>query len=66
MAVTALDPNTAVVVIDMQKGVLARDTVHPTAEVLAHVVRLVDAFRAKGRPVVLVRVGLGSERDRRR
>jgi nicotinamidase-related amidase len=57
MPVTALDPKTALVVIDMQKGILARPTVHPTAEVLAQVVRLVDAFRAKERPVVLVHVG---------
>lgn len=57
MPVTTLDPSTALVVIDMQKGILTMPTVHPTAGVLANVVRLVDAFRAKGRPVVLVRVG---------
>ena len=57
MPVTALDPNTALVVIDMQKGILTRSTVHPTADVLAKVVRLVDAFRARQRPVVLVRLG---------
>jgi nicotinamidase-related amidase len=59
MPVTTLDPLTALVVIDMQKGILGRPTVHPTADVLAKVVRLVDAFRAKSRPVVLVRVGFG-------
>ncbi|HYL27420.1 MAG TPA: hydrolase [Candidatus Nitrosotalea sp.] len=57
MPVTGLDPRTALVVIDMQKGILARETIHPVADVLAKVVRLVDAFRAKQRPVVLVRVG---------
>lgn len=57
MPVTTLDPKTALVVIDMQKGILARPTVHPTADVLASVLRLVRAFRAKQRPVVLVRVG---------
>src|SRR5580704_4447796 len=57
MPVTALDPKTALVVIDMQKGILTRSTVHPTADVLGNVVRLVDAFRAKQRPVVLVRLG---------
>lgn len=57
MPVTALDPRTALVVIDMQKGILTRPTVHPVAGVLANVVRLVDAFRAKQKPVVLVHVG---------
>ncbi|MGA9944528.1 MAG: hydrolase [Candidatus Cybelea sp.] len=57
MPITALDPNTALVVIDMQKGIVTRPTVHPASGVLVNVVRLVDAFRAKGRPVVLVRVG---------
>jgi nicotinamidase-related amidase len=57
MPITTLDPANALVAIDMQKGFLAMPTVHPTAGVLANVVRLADAFRAKERPVVLVRVG---------
>jgi nicotinamidase-related amidase len=57
MPVTTLDSNTALVVIDMQKGIVNMPAVHPTADVLANVVRLVDAFRAKRRPVVLVHVG---------
>ncbi len=61
MPVTSLDPRVALVVIDMQKGVLALPTIHPADEVLAGVVRLVDAFRRKGRPVVLVRVGFASD-----
>jgi nicotinamidase-related amidase len=62
MAVTTLDPNTALVVIDMQKGILAMPTIQPTADVLAKVVRLVDAFRDKGRPVALVHVGWARDR----
>lgn len=57
MPVTALDPSVALVVIDMQKGILAMPTIHPTAKVLANVVRLAAAFRAKELPVFLVRVG---------
>jgi nicotinamidase-related amidase len=57
MPITTLDPAVALVVIDMQKGIVARPAVHSTTEVLANVVRLVDAFRQKERPVVLVRVG---------
>lgn len=57
MPVTKIDPKTALVVIDMQKGILTRPTVHAPQEVLKNVVRLADAFRAKQRPVVLVRLG---------
>ena len=57
MPVTALDERTALVVIDMQKGVVGLPTVHPCAHVLENVVRLVDAFRQHDLPVVLVRVG---------
>lgn len=57
MPVTTLDPASALVVIDMQKGILAMPTVHPTTGVLANVARLVEGFRVKERPVVLVRVG---------
>jgi nicotinamidase-related amidase len=57
MPVTTLDPHTALVVIDMQKGILGMPTIHPSASVLAGVVRLVDGFRAMNRPVVLVHVG---------
>jgi nicotinamidase-related amidase len=57
MPITALDPRTALVVIDIQKGILAMPTVHPAAEILAKVVRLADAFRSKQRLVVLVHVG---------
>lgn len=60
MPVTALDPKTALVVIDLQKGILNREAVHPPRQILANAVRLVDAFRAKNRLVALVRVGWSS------
>ncbi|ANY05650.1 isochorismatase family protein [Pseudonocardia sp. HH130630-07] len=57
MTVTALDPTTALVVVDLQRGVLAADTVpHRTADVLDRSVALASAFRARDLPVVLVRV----------
>ena len=62
MPVTAIDAQTALVVIDIQKGIIARRAVHPIAPVVANVVRLVDAFRAQQRPVVLVRVGWSPDR----
>jgi nicotinamidase-related amidase len=52
--ITTLDPNTALVVIDLQKGLAGYPTVHPIAEVVARNAKLAAAFRAKQRPVVLV------------
>ncbi|GAA0380148.1 hydrolase [Microbispora corallina] len=57
MPVTTLDPTTALVVVDLQNGVMAiPGAPHTTAEVLAHTVELAEAFRAHDLPVVLVRV----------
>ncbi|MER5616231.1 isochorismatase family protein [Streptomyces sp. NPDC002215] len=56
MTATTLDPRTALVVVDLQKGILALDTAHPAAGVVANSAALADAFRAKGLPVVLVHV----------
>ena len=59
----ALDPaTTALVLIDLQKGIVARDTApHPAADVVANAVRLADAFRAAGAPVILVRVSYAAD-----
>jgi nicotinamidase-related amidase len=57
MPVTALDPKTALIVIDLQNGIVAiPTTAHPTKAVVENVVALVDAFRERGLPVVLVNV----------
>ena len=60
MPVTTLDAKTALVVIDLQKGILGLPTVHPSADILANAVRLANAFRARGLPVVLVTVEGGA------
>ncbi|MET9483849.1 isochorismatase family protein [Streptomyces sp. NPDC006638] len=60
MTVTTLDPTTALVVVDLQNGVVGLPTVHPAAEIVARSAELADAFRAKGLPVVLVRVTSGA------
>jgi len=54
--ITALDPRTALVVIDLQRGIVALPTVHPTADVIRRSALLVQAFRAAELPVVLVNV----------
>ena len=56
MPVTALDPRTALVVIDLQKGIAAYPTVHPMAGVVAASARLAVAFRRAKLPVILVTV----------
>jgi len=48
---------TALVLIDLQKGILERQTApHSASEVLARSARLAERFRATGGPVVLVHV----------
>jgi nicotinamidase-related amidase len=60
MPVTALDAKTALVVIDLQKGIVELPTAHPTADVVRQAAALADAFRARGLPVVLVNVAGGA------
>jgi nicotinamidase-related amidase len=56
MAVTTLDPKTALIIIDLQKGVVTYPTVHPIDEVVKRARSLADAFRHRGLPVALVNV----------
>jgi nicotinamidase-related amidase len=58
-----LDPaTTALVLVDLQKGIVWRDTApHTSAGVVANGVRLADAFRAAGALVVLVRVAFAAD-----
>ncbi len=61
MPVTTLDPKTALIVVDLQKGLLAYQTApHPMAEVVKHAAALVEAFRRHKLPVVLVNVTGGA------
>jgi nicotinamidase-related amidase len=62
MALTTLDARTALVVIDLQKGIVGAPTIPYTgAEVVARSVELADAFRSHGLPVVLVRVSAAAD-----
>jgi nicotinamidase-related amidase len=61
MSATALDPKTALVVIDLQKGIAAYPTVHPIRDVIANTVRLVEAFHLAELPVVLVTVAFSAD-----
>jgi len=56
MTVTALDPKTALIVVDLQKGLVSLPSIHPIEGVVAHVATMAAAFREQGLPVVLVNV----------
>lgn len=62
MPITALDPRTALVVIDLQKGITARQLIIPADEIITNNAKLVDAFRTRNLPVVRVRVSFSSDR----
>lgn len=56
MPLTALDSTAALIVIDLQKGIVSGRFIHPIGEVIDRTRALIDAFRAKNLPVVLVNV----------
>jgi nicotinamidase-related amidase len=56
MGITKLDPQTALIIIDLQKGIVGMPTVHSTADVVKRASELAAAFRRHGLPVVLVNV----------
>ncbi len=56
MPLTKLDTAAALVVIDLQKGIVGVPTVHSAGEIIRRTARLARAFRERGLPVVLVNV----------
>ncbi len=56
MPLTAIDPQTALVVIDLQKGIATPPTIHPIHEVVNNACALATVFRSYGLPVILVNV----------
>lgn len=54
MPITTLDPKTALVVIDLQKGIMAYTTTPAVGEVVKRAALLTAAFRSHKLPVVLV------------
>ncbi|WP_372346688.1 isochorismatase family cysteine hydrolase [Streptomyces sp. KL116D] len=59
MPVTAIDPRTALVVVDLQQGIVELPLAHPVDQVLARNAELLAEFRRRGLPVVLVNVAGG-------
>jgi nicotinamidase-related amidase len=56
MALTTLDPNTALLVVDLQKGIVGSPVAAPFRQVVDRAKALIDAFRARRRPIVLINV----------
>lgn len=56
MTISTLDEKSALLVVDLQKGIAGLPTAHPMAGVVAGAVTLADAFRERGLPVVLINV----------
>ena len=56
MSLTTLDPKTALIVVDLQKGIVDSPFIHPISDVIKLSRALLDAFRRQDLPVVLVNV----------
>src|SRR6201995_3666595 len=61
MPVTALDPKSALVVIDLQRGLSNYPTIHPFQDVVANTARLASAFRRARLPGALVTVSFAAD-----
>jgi nicotinamidase-related amidase len=60
MALTTLDPNTALLVVDLQKGLVGSPWDHPINNVVDRARALLNAFREHDMPVVLINVAGGA------
>jgi nicotinamidase-related amidase len=56
MPLTRLDDRTALIVIDLQKGIVSLPTAHPAGGIVERATQLARAFRERGLPVILVHV----------
>lgn len=56
MPITVLDPQLALIVVDLQKGLRDMPSLHPIADVIDQACQLIEAFRKQQLPVVLVNV----------
>jgi nicotinamidase-related amidase len=56
MTISRLDAQSALLVVDLQKGIVGMPTVHPIDGVIRNSVALLEAFRERQLPVVLINV----------
>jgi nicotinamidase-related amidase len=57
MPLSTIDARAALVVVDLQNGIVGVDTEHPTAVIIERSAQLAAAFRDRDFPVVLVTAG---------
>ncbi len=60
MPLTTLDPKTALLVVDLQKGLINSSFIHPIADVIERNRVLLAAFRQRALPIVLLNVAGGA------
>lgn len=60
MPLTILDSRTALIVVDLQKGIVGSPVARPFNDAVERSRALIDAFRAMGLPIVLVNVTGGA------
>jgi len=60
MPVTTIDEQTALIVPDLQKGIINLPSIQPISDVINRCCALIDAFRQHGLPIVLVNVAGGA------
>ena len=60
MPVTTIDDKTALIVVDLQKGIVNSPSIHPISGVIERSCALIDAFRQYGLRVVLINVAGGA------
>jgi nicotinamidase-related amidase len=60
MPLTTLDSKTALIVVDLQKGIINSPFIHPVTGVIERTSALLGAFRQRDLPVVLVNVAGGA------
>jgi nicotinamidase-related amidase len=56
MTISTLDAKSALLVVDLQKGIVGMPVAHPIADVVNNAAQLAEAFRKHGLPVVLINV----------
>jgi nicotinamidase-related amidase len=61
MPITAFDENTALVLLDLQKGIATPKCIHPVDTVLHHAASLVQCFREQALPIVIVHVEFSAD-----
>ena len=56
MALTTLDPITALIIVDLQSGLIGSTFIHPIEDIVTRACGLIAAFRRRALPIVLVNV----------